>query len=62
MLREVLRVFEDDHIAAFNIFKRQNFVQHRPARAEDELVNEQMVSNQEVIFHRGRGDFECLND
>ena len=59
----LVRVLEHDDIAAVN----RTDGQHRAAdgqrrRAEDELVDEQMIADQEVVLHRPRRNLEGLHD
>ena len=59
----LLRILEHDHVAAANGPERQNrLLDARGARAEDELVDEQMIADQEVVLHRSGRDLERLHD
>src|SRR4029078_485703 len=59
----LVRVLEHDHVAAPDVSDRQQgpFESAR-RRAEDELVDQEMVADQQVVLHRSGGNLERLHD
>src|SRR5581483_4403845 len=58
-----LGILEHDHVEAFDVLHRQQRAfEAARCRAEDELVDEQVIADEQVFFHRSGGDLERLHD
>src|SRR5438128_4515778 len=62
MLGKVLRILEHDHVAVLDGLEWKNRIHHGTACPEDKLVDQQMVADQEIVFHRRRRDLERLHN
>src|SRR5713101_10117875 len=62
MLVVGIRVLENNNVAALQLSIGQNFFVPSARSAEDELIYQQVVADQQSAFHRGRRDLESLND
>src|SRR5262249_29263715 len=62
VLRQILRVLEHDDVAAPDVLKRKKCVENRSTRAKRKFVHQQVVADQQVVFHRRRWNLERLDD
>src|SRR5690348_12959065 len=62
MLVVGIRVLENNNVAALQLTIGQNFFVPSPRSAENELIHEQVVADQQSAFHGSRGNLESLDD
>jgi hypothetical protein len=58
----VKRVAENDDIPALDVGIGQQVSRDSARRRVGELVHEEMISDQESVFHRTAGNHESLNE
>jgi len=59
-LLNIDRVPEDDDVPAFGLRVWQNELRHRPLRRVGQLIDQQVIADQQRVFHGTRGDDEGL--
>src|SRR6266536_2104601 len=57
-----VRIFENDHVAAFQLFVRKSFGKGARVLAIGKLVYQEVIPDQQVRFHGSRRDLEGLHD
>src|SRR5262249_14831229 len=62
VLGQILWILENNDVATFDVLERQDRVQPGVTSTEHELVDEKMITNKKIVFHRRRGNLERLND
>ncbi len=60
-LLDVDGIAEYDDVPAFHVLVGENILADRPSRRVGQLVDQQVVADQQRIFHRSGGDDEGLN-
>ena len=59
----LVRVLEDDDVATPDVAHGQQLACNRAGRrAEDELVHQQVIADEQVVLHRAGRDLERLDD